>query len=313
MDIINKRVWFYLLSLIIIIPGIVSLAIQPGLHLAVDFTGGSLWEIQFKQSVDVAQVRTIMTNHGYGDSIVQSSGTNSVIIRSKELQAGSETKTAIEQDLRAQFGEFTQPSFQSVGPTVGGEVAERAIWAVGMAALGILLYIWWAFRKVPKSFRYGTCAVIALLHDALLVLGVFSILGKLFNIEIDSLFVTALLTVIGFSVHDTIVVFDRIRENMGKEAGLPFETIVNHSILQTLGRSLNTSLTVILTLTALVLFGGVTIRIFALTLLIGIVSGTYSSIFNASALLVSWEVGELTAPFKKLFGSNSTTPKTVGN
>jgi preprotein translocase subunit SecF len=295
------------------LPGIISLCIYPGLNLSVDFTGGTIWKVEFNQAVDVGQVRNVMAAHGYGDSIVQSSGTNGVIIRSKELQAASDTKNAISADLRAKFGEFTEPSFQSVGPTVGSEIAERAVWAVAAAALGILLYIWWAFRKVPKSIRYGTCAVIALVHDALLVLGVFSIAGKLFNIEIDSLFITALLTVIGFSVHDTIVVFDRIRENMGKEVGVPYETVVNHSVLQTLGRSLNTSLTVIITLSALVLFGGVTIRIFAMTLLIGIISGTYSSIFNASALLVSWEKGEFTAPFRKLFGSNSAAPKTVGN
>jgi hypothetical protein len=160
-------------------------------------------------------------------------------------------------------------------------VRDRAVLAVGLASLGILLYIWYAFRRIPNSVRYGVCAIASLLHDSFLVLGVFSILGRVLGVEVDSMFVTALLTVIGFSVHDTIVVFDRIRENMLRHAGERFEVVVNHSILQTMGRSLMTTLTVLFTLLALFLFGGITTRTFALTLLIGIASGTYSSIFNA--------------------------------
>ncbi|MGQ9676887.1 MAG: protein translocase subunit SecF [Chloroflexota bacterium] len=299
MDIIGKRYWFFLLSAIIILPGLISLCIAPGLRLAVDFTGGTLWEMEFAGPVQPAEIRMIMADHGFSDSIVQTSGTNTVLVRSKEIQAGSAVKSEIEDDIRAKFGPFTERQFASVGPAIGAEVAERAILAVALASLGILGYITYAFRKVPSAFRYGACAVIALVHDAVLVLGVFSILGKLFDVEIDSLFVTALLTVIGFSVHDTIVVFDRIRENMGRLAGLPFEAVVNHSILQTLGRSITTSLTVVLTLAALVLFGGVTIRLFALTLLIGIITGTYSSIFNASALLVVWENKEIGRFFQR--------------
>jgi preprotein translocase subunit SecF len=171
--------------------------------------------------------------------------------------------------------------------------------------VGILAYLSWAFRRVRNPWRYGTCAVFALVHDALLVLGVFSILGRLFHIELDALFITAVLTVIGFSVHDTIVVFDRIRENLGRYVGESFETVVNHSLTQTLGRSLNTSITVLLTLTTLLLFGGVTIRTFVLALIIGIAAGTYSSIFNASLLLVIWENGELA----RFFGRGPRTPK----
>ncbi|MGH2346924.1 MAG: protein translocase subunit SecF, partial [Chloroflexota bacterium] len=157
----------------------------------------------------------------------------------------------------------------------------------------ILLYISYAVRKVAHPFRYGTCAIIALLHDVLVVLGIFAIFGKLLGITVDSLFVTAILTVIGFSVHDTIVIFDRIRENMSRRVGEPFELVVNNAILQSMARSLNTSLTVLMTLTALLIFGGASIRIFVLTLLVGITSGTYSSIFNASPLLVVWENDEL--------------------
>lgn len=181
----------------------------------------------------------------------------------------------------------------SVSPSVASETTLRAVLAVVAASVCILLYIWFSFRKVAKPWRYGACAIIALLHDVLVVLGIFSILGWLLDIQIDTLFITALLTVVGFSVHDTIVVFDRIRENLQRRTSETFEQVVNASLIQTMSRSLNTSLTVIFTLSALTLFGGVTVRTFTLTLLIGIISGTYSSIFNASMLLVIWEKGEL--------------------
>ena len=181
----------------------------------------------------------------------------------------------------------------SVSPSVAFDTSLKAFLAVLASSVFILLYIWIAFRKVAKPWRYGACAIIALLHDVLVVLGVFSILGVLFKIQIDTLFITALLTVVGFSVHDTIVVFDRIRENMQRRTTETFDQVVNASLVQTMARSLNTSLTVLFTLSALTLFGGVTIRTFTLTLLIGIFSGTYSSIFNASMLLVIWEKGEL--------------------
>ena len=181
----------------------------------------------------------------------------------------------------------------SISPSIAAQTTSRAILAVLAAAVFILLYVWFAFRKVPKPWRYGACAIIALLHDVLVVLGVFSILGWVANVQIDTLFITALLTVVGFSVHDTIVVFDRIRENMQRRTTESFEQVVNASLVQTMARSLNTSLTVLFTLSALTLFGGTSIRTFTLALLVGIFSGTYSSIFNASMLLVIWEKGEL--------------------
>ena len=180
-----------------------------------------------------------------------------------------------------------------VGGAIGSQIRSRAVTAVIVAAVFILLYISFAFRKVAHPFRYGTCAIIALLHDVLVVMGLFSIFGRFLGVTVDSLFVTAVLTVIGFSVHDTIVIFDRIRENMARRIGEPFELVVNNAILQSMARSLNTSLTVLMTLTALLLFSGASIRIFVVTLLIGITSGTYSSIFNASPLLVVWENDEL--------------------
>lgn len=299
LDIIGKRYWYLLISAIIIIPGLISLLVPPGLQLGVDFTGGTLWEMKFNQPVALAQVKSIFADHGLGDVVVQTSGEGTIMVRSKEIGSESPLKRDLQTALRQQFGDYTELQFQSVGPAVAGETTGYATAAVAAVALGILIYLWWAFRRVPSSFRYGICAIIALLHDAFLVLGVFSILGKLFHVEIDSLFVTALLTVIGFSVHDTIVVFDRIRENMGRRARESFEEVVNHSVLQTLGRSLTTSLTVVITLTALVLFGGLTTRNFTLALLIGIVSGTYSSIFNASVLLVMWDKGELGSVFQR--------------
>jgi preprotein translocase subunit SecF len=298
LHIMRSRAIYYLISLAIILPGLVALAIPPHLRLAVDFTGGTLWELQFPQTPQPADVKAVLADKGYPDAVVQTSGDRSVLIRSKEVPSEGSTKSDIQQALQAKFGPATELRFETVGPVIGQEIAQRAIFAVVLASIGILLYIAWAFRRVEHPVRYGLCAIIALLHDALVVLGIFSILGHLFNVEVDSLFVTAVLTVIGFSVHDTIVVFDRIRENMRRLHGMPFEDVVNHSLLQTLGRSLATSLTVLFTLSALTLFGGVTIREFSLALLIGIISGTYSSIFNASALLVSWENGDLA----RLFG-----------
>ena len=189
----------------------------------------------------------------------------------------------LEKQLIARFGEGQARSIVTVGPTVGSELIRSSVILIVVGELFIMAYLGFRF-----GFRYGTAAIVALLHDVIVVVGVFAMLGYFFGLEFDALFVTALLTIIGFSVHDTIVVFDRIRENRVRHAGEPFGAIVNHSILQTLGRSINTSLTVVVTLTALLLLGPATIRTFTLALLIGIISGTYSSIFNASQLLAAW-------------------------
>lgn len=298
LDIVSRRNVFYLVSLAFLVPGIISLLIPPSLRLAVDFTGGTLWELQFPQVVAPADLRQVLSDGGYPDAVVQTSGDNGVLIRTKEIKSDADGKETLASAIKGKFGEFTELRFESVGPVVGQEIATRSLLAIGLASLGIMTYIAWAFRRVEHPVRYGLCAIIAMVHDAVLVLGIFSILGKLFNVEVDALFVTALLTVIGFSVHDTIVVFDRIRENSRRFPDAEFERVVNHSLLQTIGRSITTSLTVVLTLSALVLFGGVTTRIFGLTLLIGIVAGTYSSIFNASSLLVSWERGEFSRLFR---------------
>lgn len=225
---------------------------------------------------------------------VQSGTTTQTIILLTSSVVNSDKVPAIKTAILQGTGAYTYlVANASVSPSVASETTLRAFLAILAASVFILLYIWFSFRKVAKPWRYGACAIIALLHDVLVVLGVFSILGWLLNVQVDTLFITAILTVVGFSVHDTIVVFDRIRENMQRRTSETFDQVVNASLVQTMARSLNTSLTVIFTLTALTLFGGVSIRTFTLALLIGIISGTYSSIFNASMLLVIWEKGEL--------------------
>lgn len=302
-DIVSKRYWYFAFSALVMIPGLVALAAF-GLPLAIDFTGGSLLQLEFNQSVVIstAEIKAIYAEQDpeLDDPLVQTSGERGLLIRSKSMNA--ETKNAIEAEIQDQYGEFTELRFESVGPSVGAQVTNRAFLAVALAAIGILLYIAWAFRNVPNPVRYAVCAIIAMLHDVAVVVGLAAIFGHYMGWEVDALFLTALLTVIGYSVHDSIVVFDRIRENIGRHRGDPFEDIVNHSIIQTLDRSINTQLTVVFTLAALALFGGITIRHFVIWLLIGVVSGTYSSIFNASPLLVAWENGELTGWFQRLRG-----------
>jgi len=305
-DFVRNRRFFYLLSAILLVPGVISLILPGGLNPGIDFTSGTIMTIQFDQPVDQNRLREEFAQIGHSEAIVQqsSSGDNTFIVRTRPLvqaQAdatgalGSSERQQIEQALTETFGPLQILGLDQVSPLIAEQIVRYAILAVAAASVCILLYLWWAFNKVSHPIRYGTTAIVALLHDSLIVLGIFSILGRLFpaSIELEATFIVAVLTVIGFSVHDTIVVFDRIRENFTRRAGEAFEDVVNHSLAQTLTRSLNTSLTVILTLIVLMLFGGITIRTFVLALLVGITTGTYSSIFIASMLLVSWHIGEL--------------------
>jgi preprotein translocase subunit SecF len=301
-DIVGKRKWYFIFSALIMVPGLVFLLLG-GLKLGIDFTGGTIWEVQFGRAISPLEVRDTLAANGL-EAQVQTAEGNIALIRTRELQEGSPEKTRLEGALRATYGDFTELQLQSVGPTVGTAISQRAIFAVALTSVGILLYMAYAFRQAPHPFRYGVCAILAMIHDVIIVVGVFAILGYFLDVEIDALFVTALLTVIGFSVHDTIVVFDRIRENVARRAGVDFSDIVNYSIIQTIVRSVNTSLTVVFTLLALYLFGGETIKNFILALLIGIISGTYSSIFNASLLLVVWDRGEFAA-FRDRFRGRS--------
>ena len=295
MNLIKHTKWYLLVSLLVLVPGIISLMTW-GLNLAIDFSGGSVFEYELAQAVENqeetrAAFSDVYSQKGVDVEHVTFEEGNKVTIRTKTVDVNKNEE--IKTELITRFADAKQISFETIGPAVGKETTKRSLVAVGVALLGILLYIAYAFRNIPKpysSFKFGLTAIIAMLHDAFVVLGVFSILGHFFKVEIDALFITAILTVIGFSVHDTIVVFDRIRENLRK---LPdswrFADVVNYSLVETLNRSLATSLTVVMTLTALFLLGGESIRYFTLALLIGIVSGTYSSIFNASPLLVLWE------------------------
>jgi preprotein translocase subunit SecF len=331
-DIVGKRRWYFLLSALLTIPGLIFIGLG-GLKPSVDFTGGTVWQVRYADDPTPAEVREALAELGHPDATVRqvddgfleirtdpiglappptpipspSPGSSSAVGTPAPSGAGatpSPSPTAIaspgataspapnlegtefeevQDELVARFGEGQPRSVTTVGPLIGSELIRSSIILIVIGELFILAYLWIRF-----GFRFGTAAIIALLHDVILVVGAFAILGFFFEVEFDALFVTALLTVIGFSVHDTIVVFDRIRENRIRHAGEPFGAIVNHSILQTLGRSINTSVTVVVTLAALLLLGPPTIRTFTLALLIGVVSGTYSSIFNASQILVAW-------------------------
>ena len=289
LDFVGKRYWFFLASALIIIPGIISLGIfhlKPG----VDFSSGTAMTIHLSEEVDQSQLRQVFTELGYSEAIIQHTGTGDYLVRIPAVTP--EEKTALTDGLIRKTGKVvTVRDFYAVSPIVAGETAGNAVIAVIAAALGILLYISFAFRKMPKPIRWGTCAIVAMIHDVLLVLGVFSILGWVLGVEIDAMFITAMLTVVGYSVHDTIVVFDRIRENMRNNVHRDFAATVNSGIVETLVRSINTSFTVILVVMALLLLGGTTIHYFILALLIGVITGTYSSIGNASQLLVVWEKG----------------------
>jgi preprotein translocase subunit SecF len=297
----SKRKLWFIISLVVIIPGLISLLFF-GLRLGIDFTGGTLWEVRFSQTASALDIETALRDAGLDSVIVQRSGPASdetFLIRMPEVPEGSAQKTELSQALESNVGPYTELEYSTVGGALSTEIRNRAILAVAIASVGILLYMAYAFRNTQNPILYGSSALVAMLHDVLIVLGVFSILGVFFNVQIDALFITALLTVIGFSVHDTIVVFDRIRENLAKHPDESFEAIVDYSLAQTVVRSVNTSMTVIFTLLALVLFGGGSTRMFVLALLIGVVSGTYSSIFNASQLLVAWENGEIQRFFRR--------------
>jgi len=291
-DIVKRRYLYFTISLLVIIPGLLALIIW-GLPLAIDFTGGSLLYIRFDSGnlPKSQEIIDLYTPYGFSDTLVQTSGSDRLFIRSKDMDEA--TRSDIVQAMEERFNtSIVVESFETVGPSIGKEVALRAAGAVGLAALGIMFYITYAFRRVTHALRYGVSAIIAMLHDVLVVIGIEAILGHFLGWEVDAMFLTALLTVIGFSVHDTIVVFDRIRENSNIYRRLPYETVVNHSIVQTLARSINTQLTVLFTLLALAIFGGITIRHFVIILLVGVLSGTYSSIFNAAPILVVWEKRE---------------------
>jgi preprotein translocase subunit SecF len=302
MNILGKRYLFFGVSLLIIIPGLIIL-FTGGLPLSIDFTGGSLLEVSFTNaSPEPAEIIALYDDADIKDVQVQTSETGSYIIRSEFLE--NEVRDGIITTMTEKIGEPTVVRFDNVGPSIGEQVTSRGAMAVAVAAILVVFFIAWSFRGVQNAFRYGISAILAMLHDVAIIFSVTAFGGLLLGWEIDSLFLTALLTVIGFSMQDSIVVFDRIRENANIYRRLEYETLVNHSIIQTLQRSINTQLmTVEFLLLALAMFGGVTLQEFAIVLLVGLMSGTYSSIFIAAPILVVWENRE----WKTWFGRKEAT------
>jgi len=298
MNILGKRYFFFGLSLLIIVPGLI-LMFTNGIPLSIDFTGGSLLEVSFAgQSPETSEIITVYDNNNVEDVQVQTSETGSYIIRSQFLD--NDERDVVLASLTEAIGEVTVVRFDSVGPSIGEQVTSRGAMAVAVSSILVVLFIAWSFRGVENAFRYGICAILAMIHDVAIIFSLTAVGSILWGWEIDSLFLTAILTVIGFSMQDTIVVFDRIRENSNIFRRLDYETLVNHSIVQTLQRSINTQLmTVEFLLLALAMFGGITLREFASILLIGLLSGTYSSIFTAAPILVLWEKREWTTWFRK--------------
>ena len=302
-DIVGKRKWFLVLSALLLIPGIISLLIPPSLTLGLEFSSGSALEVRFDERVQFteSEVRVVLESMRHPEAIIQVTGDNGLLIRTETLQEAvgdlPSEQSQIRDALNERIGPITSEgfSFESVSPLVARETVVKTIWASIAAAIGILVYVTWAFRNVPNPVRYGLAAIVALVHDVVIVIGIFSILGKALGIEVDVIFMVGLLTIAGYSVNDTIVVFDRIRENVGRSVNhdRPLATVINTSLLESMARSLNTSLTTMLVIVALLLIGGSTIRPFLLVLACGVVVGTYSSIFVASQFLVMWDRGEL--------------------
>ncbi len=288
-DIVGRRFWLFAISGIVIFIGLVSL-LTFGLKAGIEFSSGSMLTVDFEQEVEQGQLERGLAELGYPNVIIQRTGAGDFLIRTPELS--EEEKAELEAGLETRFGSLTEPEFSSVSPMIATETARTAAIAVAIAAVGILLYVTWAFRRMPKPFHYGTCAIIALVHDALVALGIFSVIGGILNWQINLMFITGILAVIGYSVNNTVVIFDRIRENLKTYEDAAFEVVVNHSLVETLGRSVNTSLTTLAVVLALLLFVGVSIQNFVVVLMIGIIAGTYSSICIAPTLLVVWDRGE---------------------
>jgi len=286
-NIIGKRPVFFTITAVLLAGSAIALAVL-GLEPGIDFSSGSITTLSFEQAVDANDVEDELTALGFTGRVDEWQG--DMVVHTVRLTPAE--KTTIEEGLEAKFGPAEERGFESVDPIIAEETARTAGIAVGVSAVGILIYLTWAFRRMPKPLHYGVCAVIALVHDLIVVLGIFSILGGIFNWEINLMFITGILAVIGYSVNNTVVVFDRIRENLQRGISPSFNMVINTSLIESLSRSLNTSLTTLAVVLALVLFVGVSIQNFAVVLLIGIIAGTYSSLFIAPMLLAVWEKGD---------------------
>ena len=300
---VQKRRLYFTISAVLLLFGILAMiysviAFGSPVRLSIDFTGGALLEVAFDRAVSLEDLRTTLREAGLDDVSAQTIGdSRQVVIRTKEIDVAQ--KEAILQDLREAYGPLTEQRFEDVGPSIGRETTRSAVLALLVASAAILAFIGFAFRRVPNSLRYGVCAIAKMLHDVLFLLGFASLMGVLFGWEVDALILTAVLTVIGFSLGDVIVVFDRIRENIPRRRGEDYETIVNRSLLETVHRSLATQLNAIFVMIAIALFGGVTTRHFMITMLVGMVMGTFSSLFFAVPLLVVWEKDEWGSIFRR--------------
>jgi preprotein translocase subunit SecF len=288
-DITGKRFWFFLISGVVILIGIISLAVF-GLKPGIEFSSGSMLTVSFEQDVKQSELRQELVNLGYPNAIIQRTGEGDFFIRTPEL-TGAE-KAAVETALTTRFGSTTEREFYSVSPMVAAETVRNTAIAMAVSAIGMLLYVTWAFRRMPNPLHYGTCAIIALVHDVLVATGIFSILGSILGWEVNLMFITGILAILGYSINNTVVVFDRIRENLSKGLSPDFEVVVNNSLVETLGRCANTSLTTIFALLALLLFVGASIQNFTVVFLIGLIAGTFSSTCIAPNLLVVWEKKE---------------------
>ena len=307
MDIVGNRRWYFLISALLLLPGIISLIIPPAVRPGIDFTSGTAITIVADRPISEADLRTAFADLGHPEALIQKTGSTTAFVRTDVLEEGvvqpdgtlvSEL-SLMEEELMERLGIDVQ-EVDTVSSIVAAETVVYAIILVVIAAGGILVYVTWAFRSIPNSFRYGVAAIVALVHDLLLIVGIFSILGKVIGLEVNAMFIVGLLTVMGYSVNDTIVVFDRIRENVARNVDRPLAGVVNASIMESMGRSLNTSMTTTFVLLALLLFGGATLREFLLVLIIGVLIGTYSSIFIASQFLVAWDRGEIRKVLSKL-------------
>ena len=310
-NIVGKRGWYFLFSALIIVPGLVSLIMAPGwitldsgLKAGIDFSSGSVMNVSFSQPVDEDDIRERMDELGHSEALIQRIGGTNYFIRTQVLEEaigdGLSEREVIERDLEKFLGmERGRVEFDTVSPIVAKETIRTAFYALAAASVFIMFFVWYAFRRVPKAHRYGVSALLALAHDLLIILGVFSILGRVINLEVNSMFIVGLLIVAGYSVNDTIVVFDRIRENVSRHPDRDLASTVNLSIMESMGRSLNTSITTLVVLLSMLFIGGTSIRELLLVLAIGAVAGTYSSIFIASQYLVMWDRGEIGRFFRR--------------
>ena len=308
MQVVRFRKWFLLISALLVMASVVSLSLYR-LNPGIDFTGGAAINVKYTEAISSNQIVEALSGIMQDDAVVQATADNSFFIRVGILEldqrddSGQVVRRGEESEVRQalkSIGSGEIVSFDSVSGVIGDENVRNAIIAVIVASIVILVYVTWAFRRVPTPFRYGVAAIVALIHDVFIVLGVFSVLGETINLQVNAMFITGVLTTIGYSVNDTIVVFDRLRENVARYPGAAISELVNISVRETIGRSLNTSITLIVVVVALLLFAGASIQPLLYVLLAGVAVGTYSSIFIASLTLVAWEQGEIGRAFRLL-------------